>query len=96
MKILATYLRIIKHYTECSDEILKNFLKKTGAAIVLVSILYEIFRKFARGTKQRNHYLKTWDTTPLHEAAKNGHVTVYQKFQPISKVIYTKYSKQFK
>ena len=72
------YLRIIKHYTECSDKMLKNVLKKSGAAIVLVSILYEIFRKFRRGTKQRNRYLKNWDTTPLHEAAKNGHVAVYQ------------------
>ena len=72
------YLKIIKHFTECSDEVLKNVLKKSGAAIVLVSILYEIFRKFARGTKQRNRYLKNWDTTPLHEAAKNGHVAVYQ------------------
>ena len=72
------YLKIIKHYTECSDETLKNVLKKSGAAIVLVSILYEIFRKFARGTKQRNHYQKNWDNTPLHEAATNGHVAVYQ------------------
>ena len=72
------YLKIIKRFTECSDEILKNVLKKSGSAIVLVSILYEIFGKFARGTKQRNHYLKNWDNTPLHEAAINGHVAVYQ------------------
>ena len=72
------YLKIIKHFTECSDEVLKNALKKSGAAIVLVSILYEIFRKFATGTRQRHQYLKKWDTTPLHEAAKNGHVAVYR------------------
>ena len=38
----------------------------------------EIFGKFATGTKQRNHSLKNWDNTPLHEAATNGHVAVYQ------------------
>ena len=61
-------------------------MKKSGAAIVLVSILYEIFAKFAKGTKQRNHYLKNWDATPRHEAAKNGHVAVYQLIMDSYKV----------
>ena len=38
------YLKIIKHYIECSDEILKNVPKKSGAAIVLVSILWNIWK----------------------------------------------------
>ena len=49
----SKYIRLIKHYTDCSDELLKNVLKKSGGAILMVSVLREIFWLFPRRTKQR-------------------------------------------
>ena len=43
-----------------------------------MSVLNEIFSKFPRGTKQRSNYLKNWCITPLHVAAKNGHLAAYK------------------
>ena len=74
----SSYLKVIKQYTDCSDELLKKILYKIGSPIVLVSVLNEIFRKFPRGTKQRSKYLQRWPTTPLHMAAKNGHLAAYE------------------
>ena len=73
-----SYLKVIKSYTQCSDELLKKILDKCGAPIVLVSILKEIFSKFPKGTKQSNQYLKKWFITPLHIAAVNGQLAVYE------------------
>ena len=50
----------------------------SGAAVVMVSVLREIFRLFPKGTTQSNQYLKKWHSTPLHEAAKYGHLAAYQ------------------
>ena len=55
-----SYLKVIKSYTQCSDELLNKILDKCGAPIILVSILKEIFSKFPKGTKQSNRYLKKW------------------------------------
>jgi hypothetical protein len=74
----SKYIRIIKRYTDCSDELLKNVLKKSGAAVVMVSVLREIFGLFPRRTKQRHLFLTKWCNTPLHKAAKNGHSAAYE------------------
>ena len=73
-----SYLKVIKSYTQCSDELLNKILEKCGAPIILVSILKEIFSKFPKGTKQSNRYLKKWFITPLHIAAVNGQLAVYE------------------
>ena len=73
----ASYLKIIKSYTQCSDELLKKIIGKCGSPIVLVSILKKIFGNFLKGTKQSHRYLKTWGNTPLHIAAGNGHMAAY-------------------
>ena len=74
----SKYIRLIKHYTDCSDELLKDVLKKSGAAVVMVQVLRKIFGLFPRRTKQRHQFLTKWCNTPLHEAAKNGHSAAYE------------------
>ena len=81
----SKYIRLIKHYTDCSDELLKNVLKKSGAAVVMVSVLREIFGLFPRRTKQRHQFLTKWCNTPLHEAAKKGHSAAYELIMEIVK-----------
>ena len=71
------WLKVIKGYTECSDELLKEILEKCRSQILLVSILDKIFSNFPKGTKQRHRFLKTWGKTPIHIAAGNGHVAIY-------------------
>ena len=78
MEVEKSKIRLIKRYTNCSDELLKNVLKKSGGAILMLSVLREIFRLFPRGTTQSNQYLKKWHSTPLHEAAKYGNLAAYQ------------------
>ena len=78
MVVEKSKIRLIKRYTNCSDELLKNVLKKSGGAILMVSVLREIFRLFPRRTTQSNQYLKQWHSTPLHEAAKYGNLAAYQ------------------
>ena len=73
----SSYLKIIKGYTKCSDELLRKILNKCRAPIVLVSILIKIFGNFPKGTKQSHQYLKIWGNTPLHIAAGNGHLAAY-------------------
>ena len=53
MVVEKSKIRLIKRYTNCSDELLKNVLKKSGGAILMVSVLREIFWLFPRRTKQR-------------------------------------------
>ena len=78
MEAEKSKIKLIKRYTNCSDELLKNVLKISGGAILMVTVLREIFRLFPRGTTQNNQYLKRWHSTPLHEAAKYGRSAAYQ------------------
>ena len=71
------WLKVIKGYTKCSDDLLKKILEKCRAPIILVSILNKIFIDFPKGTKQSHQFLKVWGNTPLHVAAGNGHVAIY-------------------
>ena len=44
--------RIIKNYTNCSDELMKDLAKTSKDAIVIASNLDAIFKKFPKGTRQ--------------------------------------------
>lgn len=68
------YYRIIKDYTNCSDGLMKRLVKNKGAAFNLVSDLKKVFKKFPKGTRQNNLYLKNWGFTPLHIGKSNHHV----------------------
>ena len=72
----SSYLKIIKDYTKCSDELLEEVLNNFKAPIILVSILDKIFSNFPKGTTQSQQYFK-WDNTPLHIAAESGHLAAY-------------------
>ena len=69
--------RIIKHYTNCSDELMKDLAKNSEDAIEIASNLVAIFKRFRKGTRQNNNYLKKWHDTPLHTAADNGDLKSY-------------------
>ena len=53
-----SYLRMIKWYTNCSDSLMRQIVEQSGAAIILLSILREIYSNFMRGTKQHHKYLQ--------------------------------------
>ena len=72
----SSYLKIIKGYTKCSDELLEEILNNFKAPIILVSILKKIFSNFPKGTTQHQQYFK-WGNTPLHIAARSGHLAAY-------------------
>ena len=72
------WLKVIKDYTECSDELLEKILEEGEAPIILISILKKIYIKFPKGTKQRHPFVKKCGNTPLHIAAGNGHVAIYR------------------
>ena len=72
----SSYLKIIKGYTKCSDELLEEILNNFKAPIILVSILNKIFSNFSKGTTQSRQYFK-WGNTPLHIAAGSGHLAAY-------------------
>ena len=69
--------RIIKSYTNCSDELMKDMAKNTKDAMEIASNLDMIFKRFSKGTRQSSNYLKNWDDTPLHAAADNGDLKSY-------------------
>ena len=46
-----SYLHAIQWYTNCSEPLMRKVVKKSGAAIIILSILREIFGNFIRGTK---------------------------------------------
>lgn len=71
------YWRIIKHYTNCSDELMKDLAKNLKDAIEIASNLDAIFKRFPKGTRQSNNYLKKWYDTPLHAAADTGDLKSY-------------------
>ena len=74
----SSYLRAIEWYTNCSEPLMRKIVKKSGAAIIILSILREIFGNFIRGTKQNSKYLQYLLNTPLHLAADRGQLGAYQ------------------
>ena len=74
----SSYCRVIQWYTNCSETLMREIAKKSGGAIIIVSVLREIFGNFMRGTKQNSKYLEKWANTPLHFAADRGHLAAYQ------------------
>ena len=71
------YWRIIKHYTNCSDELMKDLAKNLKDAIEIASNIDAIFKRFPKRTRQGDNYLKKWYDTPLHTAADNGDLKSY-------------------
>ena len=74
----SSYFRVIQWYTNCSESLMRKIVKKSGAAIIIVSILREIFGNFARRTKQNSKYLQNWVNTPLHLAAESSQLGAFQ------------------
>ena len=74
----SSYFRVIQWYTNCSETLMREIVKKSGGAIIIVMVLQEIFGNFIRGTKQDSKYLQKWANTPLHFAADRGHLAAYQ------------------
>ena len=74
----SSYLRAIEWFTNCSEPLMRKIVKKSGAAIIILSILREIFGNFIRGTKQNSKYLQYLLNTPLHLAADRGQLGAYQ------------------
>ena len=72
-----SYLHAIQWYTNCSESLMREIVKKHGAAIIILAILREIYGKFCRKTKQHNKYLKKHGNTPLHVAAEIGQSGAY-------------------
>ena len=68
--------KMIKHYTDCSDELMFEVIEETGSAFILASVLKEIFKKFPRGTRQSNRNFRLYFTSPLHLAAERGQPAV--------------------
>ena len=73
-----SYFRVIQWYTNCSETLMREIVKKSGGAIIIVTVLREIFGNFMRGTKQSSKYLHKWENSPLHSAAVRGHLAAYQ------------------
>jgi hypothetical protein len=76
-KSLKDNWRIIKHYTNCSDELMKDLAKNPKDAKEIASNLDVIFKRFRKGTRQSSNYIKKWVDTPLHAAADNGDFNSY-------------------
>ena len=74
----SSYLHVIQWYTNCSESLMRKIVDKSGSAIIIVSILREIFGDFKRGTKQNSEYLQYEMNTPLHLAANRGQLAAYQ------------------
>ena len=72
-----SYLHAIQWYTNCSESLMREIVEKYGAAIIILSILHEIYGKFCRNTKQHHKYLQKYGNTPLHVAAKMGQSGAY-------------------
>ena len=72
-----SYLLAIQWYTNCSESLMKKIAEKSGGAIIILSILREIYGNFPRGTKQHHKYLRKWYMTPLHLAAESGQPGAY-------------------
>ena len=74
----SSYFRVIQWYTNCSETLMRKIVKKSGGAIIIVSVLREIFGNFMRGTKQNSKYLEKWESSPLLFAAYRGNLAAYQ------------------
>ena len=73
-----SYLHAIQWYTNCSESLMREIVEKLGTAIIILSILREIYGNFMRGTKQHHKYLQKMERTPLHFAAEMGQSGAYQ------------------
>ena len=73
----SAYFHVIQWYTNCSEYLMRKIVEKSGGAIIIVSILREIYGNLMRGTKQHHKHLQKWQTTPLHLAAEGGHLGAY-------------------
>lgn len=66
-----SYLRVIQCYTNCSESLMSKIVEKSGAAIIILSILREIYVNCHRNkTTSKN-------STPLHFAAESGQLGAY-------------------
>ena len=72
-----SYLRVIQWYTNCSKSLMRKIVEKSGAAIIILSILREIYGYFPTGTKQHRKYLNKWGSISLHLAAESGQLGAY-------------------
>ena len=73
----CSYFRVIQWYTNCSESLMRKIAEESGGAIIILSIIREIYSKFAPGTKQHHKYLRRWNMTPLHLAAESGQPGAY-------------------
>ena len=73
----CSYFRVIQWYTNCSEPLMRKIAEESGGAIIILSIIREIYSNFAPGTKQHHKYLRRWNMTPLHLAAESGQPGAY-------------------
>ena len=73
----CSYFRVIQWYTNCSESLMRKIAEESGGAIIILSIIREIYSNFAPGTKQHHKYLQKWNMTPLHLAAESGQPGAY-------------------
>ena len=73
----CSYFRVIQWYTNCSESLMRKIAEESGGAIIILSIIREIYRNFAPGTKQHHKYSQKWNMTPLHLAAESGQPGAY-------------------
>ena len=71
-------LKSIKHFTNCSSELMMEHVRNCGGTLLLTSVINKIFRHFPEGMKNIDLDLTSAGTTPLHIAAENGHFAAYQ------------------
>jgi hypothetical protein len=53
-----TYLHAIQWFTNCSESLMGKIVEKSGATIIILTILREIYGNFMKGTKQHHKYLQ--------------------------------------
>ena len=71
--------RIIKHFTNCSSDLMiKELVQNCGSTFLLTSVINKIFRQFPEGMKHINLDLTSARTTPLHIAAEHGSFAAYR------------------
>ena len=71
-------LKFIKHFTNCSSELMMEHVRNCGGTLLLTSVINKIFWQFPEGMKRINLDLTSVGTTPLHIAAEHGFFAAYQ------------------